>query len=353
MLLSIIIISYNTKELLEQCLESITASIGRNKLQIPKPKKQISSKLQIPNSKLSLADIEIIVVDNNSTDGTREYLEKLQTTNFKFQISSKLQTNSKIPTFAKASAGKQNLKVILNDNNAGFARANNQGIKKSRGEYLLFLNPDTIVYPNTLRETVKYLSENKDVGAITCRIELPNSSMQKECHRGFPTPWRAFCHFSGLDKIFPKSKLLAGYFLGHLSPDTIHEIDAGTGAFLMIRRKVGNEIGWWDEDYFWYGEDIDLCYRIKKMGLKIIFYPKVKITHYHGASSGIQKTKSKANKETKKMAMKASVQAMRVFYQKHYQKKYPRITSFLVMSGINLLEKIRLSSIEKQFKDYS
>ncbi len=309
MRLSIIIISYNTKELLEQCLKSITNSL--------KPK----------SKGLSLTDTEVIIVDNNSTDGTREYLKQLTVKNLKLKV-----------------------RIILNEENAGFSKANNQGIKKARGKYILFLNPDTIIYPNTLNKTIEYLEKHEEVGLITCRVESADGSFQKECHRGFPTPWRAFCHFSSLDKVFSNSKLFAGYFLGHLPKDTVHEIDACVGAFMMTKKKVGNKISWWDEDFFWYGEDLDLCYRIKETGFKIIFYPKVKITHYQGASSGIKATKSKASKKTKKKAMRASVEAMRVFYQKHYQKKYPKFISFFVMAGINLLEKIRLASVEKQFR---
>ena len=400
MKLSIIIISYNTKELLEQCLESIVNSLGDGRGLKPatptsssglasfslRQKEERELKPATPDQRglkpatakkrgLSMSDIEIIIVDNNSTDGSQEYLSKLKThppklttrlpgtirtrlverdwrvakgKNSKKQTSSKSQTNSKFQTSSKLPI--PNLKVILNKENAGFARANNQGIKKSEGEYVLFLNPDTIVYPDTLNKTIEYLSKNKDVGLVTCRVELADGSLQKECHRGFPTPWRALCHFSGLDRLFPNSKLFAGYFLGHLPKNTIHEIDACVGAFMMTKKEIGEKIGWWDEDFFWYGEDLDFAYRVKEAGLKVIFYPKVKITHYQGASSGIKKTKSRANKETKRKAMIASVEAMRIFYQKHYQNKYPKPISLLVMGGIALLEKIRLWSVERQFK---
>jgi len=333
MLLSVIIVSYNTKELLQQCLKSIQASLGKSKPQNLKPKTQ--------KSQLSFANLEVIIVDNNSTDGTQEYLTKLKATKVQ-SLNSKTQINPKSQFL--------NIKTILNKENAGFSKANNQGTEKAIGKYVLFLNPDTIIYRNTLDKTINYLAAHKDVGLVTCRIELADGSFQKECHRGFPNPWRSFCHFSGLDKIFPKSKLFAGYFLGHLPKDTTHEIDACVGAFIMAKKEVGDRINWWDEDFFWYGEDLDLCYRVKKAGFKVIFYPKVKITHYQGASSGIKKTKSRANKETRKKVMRASTEAMRIFYQKHYQKKYPKLISFFVMVGINLLEKIRLASVEKQFR---
>ena len=332
MKLSIIIVSYNTKGLLEQCLESIVKSLGNGR----------GPGSATPNSTKPLS-YEVIVVDNNSADGTQEYLKQLTIKSPKLKVK-----NSKKETSPKLQI--PNLKIILNKDNAGFAKANNQGVREAEGEYILFLNPDTIVYPKTLEETAGYLSFHPDTGLVTCRIELPDGSLQKECHRGFPTPWRALCHFSGLGKIFPKSRLFAGYFLGHLPKNTIHEIDACVGAFMMTKKEIGDQIGWWDEDFFWYGEDLDLCYRIKGVGYKVIFYPKVKITHYQGASSGIKKTKSRANKETKRKVMIASVEAMRVFYQKHYQDKYPKAISLLVMGGIALLEKIRLWSVERQFK---
>ncbi len=352
MKLSIIIVSYNTKELLEDCLESIVASIGQDKSQNPNPKAQTSSKSQSPNQQLSLNNIEVIIVDNNSTDGTREYLKKLQSSppELTTRLSGTIRTQLVERNRRVAEGKKLKVKTILNEENVGFAKANNQGIKKARGEYVLFLNPDTIVYPNTLYKTINYLAQHEDVGLITCRVELADGSLQKECHRGFPTPWRAFCHFSRLGKIFPNSKIFSGYFLGHLSKNTVHEIDACVGAFMMTKKEVGNKIGWWDEDFFWYGEDLDFCYRVKRSGLKVIFYPKTKITHYQGASSGIKKTKSKASKETKKKVMKASVEAMRIFYQKHYKDKYPKIIGSLVMKGIVLLEKFRLWSVERQFK---
>jgi len=304
--LSIIIISYNTKKLLIDCLQSIEES---------------------EKSKNRKLGMEVIIVDNHSTDGTRECLKEIKDNQFKnFTI-----------------------KTIFNQENVGWAKANNQGIRESGGEYLLFLNPDTIVLPFALTKLYHSMEKDPQVGIATGRINLANGQFQKECHRGFPTPWNSFCHFTGMDRIFPKSRLFAGYFLGYLPLDVDHEIDACTGAFMMVKRKVGEKIGWWDEDYFWYGEDLDICYRTKKAGFKTMYYPYLCIIHYHGASSGIIKeTKSKANAKTKKMAALASTKAMRTFYQKHYQKKYPTIINKLTISGINLLEKIRVKKIASQ-----
>ena len=289
--LSIIIVNYNTKNFLRRCLESLNFNE------------------------------EIIIVDNSSSDGSPAMVAK------------------EFPQ----------VKLIKNKKNLGFAKANNLGIKKASGRYILFLNPDTVVQKNTLKTMIKFMDENPQVGAATCRVELPNGQLDQACHRGFPTAWNAFCYFSGLGKVFPKSKIFAGYSLTYLPLDKIHEIDASAGAFLIVRREVGEDLKWFDEDYFWYGEDLDFCYRLKQKGWKIMFVPTTKIIHWKGAASGIKKHSQKispAKKQTRIKATKASIEVMRIFFKKHYQKKYPRFVYWLVMSGIKLLEKIRLSRIK-------
>ena len=298
--LSIIIVNYNTKDFLKKCLESLQSSIAGSSLLV-----------------------EIIITDNGSSDDSLQFINSLKEKDL-------------------------NLKIIDNKSNLGFAKANNLAIKKSSGRYVLFLNPDTIVQKETLKTMVKFMDKNPKVGASTCRVELTDGRLDQACHRGFPTVWNSFCYFSGLEKVFPKSKIFAGYSLTYLPLDKTHEIDAGCGAFLIVRQPVGETIGWFDEDYFWYGEDLDFCYRLKQKGWQVMFVPTTKIIHWKGAASGILKHSQKvssASKETKIKAAKASVKVMRIFFQKHYQDKYPKIVYWLVMLGIKLLEKIRLSKI--------
>lgn len=288
MKLSIIIVSYNTKDLLIDCLESIATTVKKN-------------------------SYEIVVVDNASTDGTGEAVK-----------------NSKLKV--------KNLELIANKENKGFSTANNQGINVSNGEYILFLNPDMIMYENTIDGMVSYMDEHKEVGAATCFLELTDGTLDDATHRGFPTPWNSFTHFSGLSKVFKKSKKLSGYSLGHEDLTKTHEIDALAGAFMLVPRSAGDEVDWWDEDYFWYGEDIDFCYKLKLAGWKIMFVPKYRALHYKGASGGIKKssqTVTVASSSTKKKAQQARFDAMRIFYKKHYMKKYPRIVSSLVLFGID------------------
>jgi GT2 family glycosyltransferase len=289
--LSIIIVNYNAREFLKKCIASILENI-----------KNIS--------------YEVIVVDNNSSDDSSEMIRK---------------------EFPK-------VKLIANKVNSGFSKANNQGIKISeKSRYVLFLNPDTVVQKQAVERMIDFMDANKNVGASTCKLVMLNGKMDDAIHRGFPTPWNAFCHFSGAEKLFPKSKLFAGYSLGWKDFDSIHEIDVLAGAFMLVRRNAGEEAKWWDEDYFFYGEDIDFCYMLKQKGWRIYYVPDVFITHYKGVSGGI-KTVSKeittASEETKKRATRWRFEAMRIFYKKHYQQKYPQIINLLVNAGISVREKI-------------
>lgn len=288
--LSIIIVSYNGREFLRKCLTSILSSI---------------------NSKISY---EVIVVDNASSDNSSGIVEK---------------------EFHR-------VHLIANKKNLGFSKANNQGIRVSqKGRYVLFLNPDTVMQKGTLEKMIEFMDENEDVGATTCKLVMPNGKIDDASHRGFPTPWNSFCHFSGISKLFSHSKLFSGYNLGWMDLSKAHEIDVLAGAFMLVRRGAGEDIGWWDEDYFFYGEDIEFCYQLKKLGWKIYYIPEVSILHYKGVSGGIKKNSKEittASPETKRWATRQRFKAMKIFYNKHYRQKYPKMVSWLVDKGINIKE---------------
>lgn len=290
--LNIIIVNYNTKEFLKKCINSLLDCISKK------------------------IDYEIIVVDNASSDMSSEMVKK------------------EFPQ----------VKLIANKNNGGFSTANNQGIKISEeSKYILFLNPDTVMQNQTIEEMIRFMDSHNDAGAATCKLLMPNGKIDDASHRGFPTPWNAFSHFTGLARIFPKSRIFAGYNLGWMNLEKTHEIDALAGAFMLVRREAGEEARWWDEDYFFYGEDIDFCYMLKKKGWKIYYVPEVFVTHYKGVSGGIKKVSKEittASAETKKRVTKWRFNAMRIFYNKHYRKQYPWIVSFLVDNGITLREKL-------------
>jgi hypothetical protein len=233
------------------------------------------------------------------------------------------------------------VRLIENKENLGFSAGNNSARKYCSGEYILFLNSDTTVPNNTLDECIDFIKKDKEIGAMTCKVVLPNGKLDKDTRRSFPTPWVAFTHFSKLDRIFPKSKIFAKYWCGYLSEDAISEIDSLQGAFCLIRKKVLEKIGWFDEDYFLDGEDIDLCWRIKEKGWKIIYYPQAVITHLKGASKGKNfKTKKTDFPERLKIII-AGINSMEIFYRKRLWKKYSIITNWLVILGINFIKLIR------------
>ena len=299
---SIIIVSFNTRDLTIECIRSVVRTIKKS-------------------------SYEVIVVDNNSEDDSVKEIKSLKL---------------KVQNFSSK------FKVIENKENVGFSAANNTGVKEAGGKYVLFLNSDTVVYENTIDGMVEFMDRNKDAGAATCFVRLPNGKLDDAAHRGFPTPLRALSHFSGSSKIFKKSKIFAGYSLGHLDLNKTHEIDALAGAFMLVKREAGEQVGWWDEDFFWYGDDLDFCYRLKEKQWKIYFVPEFEILHYKGASGGIKKHSkliSTANSETRKRAHEARFAAMKIFYDKHYKHKYPKIVRNLVLSGISLkktIERLKL-----------
>lgn len=291
--ISVIVVNFNTTKFVLDCLASIY------------------------NGNFPRDQLEVLVVDNASKDKTIQNL------------------TSKYPQ----------IKLILNKINLGFAKANNQGIKESRGDYILLLNPDTLVEVNTMTAMVDFMDRNNQVGISTCQVVLPSGTLDDACHRGYPTPWRAFCHFSGLAYLFPKSTIINGYHLGYQDIEKVHEVESVAGAFMFIRRKAGSDVGWLDEDYFWYGEDLDFCYKVKKAGWKIMFVPSVKILHYKGISGGIKKHSqidSTADKETQILATRSRFAVMRIFYKKHYQGIYPQWITWIVMNGIKMREYLSL-----------
>ncbi len=287
--LSIIIVTYKSETLIEKCLDSIYSTVGN-------------------------LTFEVIISDNSPDTNTKNVISKIKN---KYK----------------------NLIFIKNEKNEGFSKGNNIAVKKASGRYVLFLNPDMVLANKTLDGMYEFLQESPNVGAATCRVDLLDGRLDDSCHRGFPTPWRAFCHFSKLAKLFPKSRLFSGYNLTYMDFSKTHEIDALAGSFMIMPFELGKKLNWWDEDYFFYGEDIDFCYRIKKSGMKIYFVPKYKALHYKGVSSGIKKISkefSTANRETRKWVTEQRFKAMQIFYDKHYKDKYPYFVRNIVLLGIKV-----------------
>jgi len=285
--LSVIIVSYNTCQLLDDCLASVQAA-------------------DIPEGGL-----EVIVVDNASQDGSREMVQ------------------SKYPEVC----------LLALDENLGFSAANNRGTAVSHGEYILFLNSDTVVEPDALSKPVAYMCQHPQIGALTTRLIYANGQRDPDNHRGFPTPWNAICHFSGLSKLFPNEPRVNGYFQSHADFNQTHTVEVIAGSYMLISRSLVDELDGWDETYFFYGEDIDFCYRIYQAGYQIVYYPHVSVLHYKGASSGLRKESAeiaRPPKETRVKVAKESVRAMQVFYRKFYSDQYPSVVTWLVLAGIRL-----------------
>lgn len=294
--ISVIILSFNTRDITLRCLHALHKSLS------------LSKSLRA----------QIVVIDNASVDGSQGVIEKFVESNTSTNIT---------------------YDFIKNSENLGFVKGNNLGIEKSEGAYILFLNSDAIVEDVEFDELVKYMKNDRRIGALTVRIDLPNGGIDPASHRGFPTPWNSFCYFTGLEKLLGSLPYIGTYFGGYhlvnLPLNTIHEIDSPTGAFYMIKKSVIDEIGPFDRDYFMYGEDLDLSYRVKSRGYKIIYYPRYYATHLK-YSSGLQTS----NKKIKSNTRRFFYDAMKIFYKKHYSKKYPSLFNEFIYMVIDLKYKI-------------
>ncbi len=279
MKLSVIIVNYNVEYFLEQCLNSVRkASHG--------------------------LDIETFVVDNNSIDGSVNMVRE------------------KFPE----------VHLIANKDNPGFSKANNQAIRISNGEYVLLLNPDTIVEEDTFKKCINFMDEHPDSGGLGVKMIDGKGKFLPESKRGLPTPDVAFYKIFGLSSLFPRNRKFAKYHLGYLSKDENHEIEVLSGAFMMMRKEALDKVGLLDEDFFMYGEDIDLSYRIIKGGYKNYYFSDTSIIHYKGEST----KKSSVN------YVFVFYNAMIIFAKKHFSEKNAKTFSFLINIAIYLRASIAI-----------
>ncbi|MHC4518631.1 MAG: glycosyltransferase family 2 protein [Planctomycetota bacterium] len=273
MTLSIVIVNYNTKTLLRSCLESIYTGANGTRF-------------------------DVRVADNNSHDGSVGMLR------------------SDFPQ----------VKVMENDSNLGFSKANNKLIAQTDADYILLLNPDTFVVGDAIGRVMKYMEARREVGICGCRVLNTDRTVQLACRRSIPTPKVAFFHLSGLSKLFPNSKTVAKYNLTYLDPDQPHEVGAVSGAFLMIRREAINDIGLLDERFFMYGEELDWCLRAKRAGWSVVYYPEAEIIHHKG----------KSTRQNSRKATLEFYRAMYLFHKKHFAKDHSPVTNLLIYIGIVL-----------------
>ncbi|MFT4752733.1 MAG: GT2 family glycosyltransferase [Salibacteraceae bacterium] len=278
--LSVIIVNYNVEYFLAQCLYSV--------------RKAAQS-----------ANIETIMVDNNSSDGSVEMTRRL---------------------FPE-------VKVIANKDNRGFSKANNQAIRISQADYVLLLNPDTLVEEDTFKKCIDFMDQHPDSGGLGVKMVDGKGQFLAESKRGLPTPMVAFYKIFGLSNLFPKSATFGQYHLGHLDKDKTHKIDILAGAFMMMRKSVLDKVGLLDEAFFMYGEDIDLSWRIKLGGYENYYFPETRIIHYKGEST----KKSSVN------YVLVFYNAMIIFAKKHFTKSNAKVFEILIQMAIYFRAGIALS----------
>ena len=279
MQLSVIIVNYNVKYFLEQVLHSVYKALNG-------------------------IEAEVFVVDNNSADGSCEMVKR------------------KFPQVL----------LIENKTNVGFSAANNQAIKQSTGKYVLLLNPDTVVDENCFSRCITFMESHANAGGLGVKMIDGKGRFLPESKRGLPTPLVAFYKMFGVSALFPKSPLFGKYHLGFLDKEQTHVVDVLAGAFMLIRKETLDKVGLLDEDYFMYGEDIDLSYRITKAGYKNYYFSEATIIHYKGEST----------KKTSVNYVFVFYKAMIVFAQKHYTNKHAKTFSLLINCAIYLRATISL-----------
>lgn len=283
--LAVVIVNYNTCEELRQCLQSIrSTATGAN---------------------VGFC-CHVIVVDNGSTDGSATMVR------------------SEFPWVELIEAGR----------NSGYAYANNLGLHAlgyNKGKaladlprYALLLNPDTVVPPDALQDLVAFVDAHPDIGVAGPKLVRQDGSLDKACRRGFPTPAVAFYRFSGLSRLFPHHERFGRYNMTFLDPEAQADVDAVVGAFMLMRTEALEQAGLLDETFFMYGEDLDLCYRIKQRGWRVVYNPAVTVLHVKGAAS----------RKNSRRAIVAFYEAMRIFHNKHYRSQTPFPVNWLVDLGI-------------------
>ncbi len=283
MQISVIIVNYNVRVFLEHCLDSLARAL-----------QEVSH--------------EIIVVDNASDDGSVEMIRH------------------KYPNVVR----------IENNQNVGFGKANNQGARTAGGDILFFLNPDTVVQEDTIEKLVQYYEQQPKAGIVGCKVLNPDGTLQPACRRSFPSPWVAFTKISGLSSLFPRSRFFSRYNLSYLNPDDTHEVDAVSGACLSIRKTVFNKLGGFDEQFFMFGEDLDLCYRVKQAGWQVWYLPTTRIIHYKGES--VRRSDMKE--------VRVFYHAMQLFVRKHFH--YGIVADIFLQGAIVLREGIARLNKNKQ-----
>ncbi len=269
--LSVIILHHNTPKLTRDCLNSIFAETRD-------------------------LDLEVLVVDNASTDGSGEVLSR------------------EFPQ----------VEFLRSDKPLGFSAGNNLALRQARGRYLLILNSDTLIVDRALNRAVEYLEKHPEAALLGVRLVLPNGRFDPACHRSFPTPGASFHKMLGLSKLFPRSRFFARYNLTYLPEDGIYPVDSISGAFMMGRREILQEIDFFCEDFDFYGEDLDICFRLQEKGYRVHYNGKIHIIHLKGGSTD----------QFSSWIVRNFHDSMYLFYRKHFARRYPRPLNQVIYTAI-------------------
>jgi GT2 family glycosyltransferase len=296
--LSIVLVNYKGWSWLEKCFESF-------------------SNLKGFDQKKGHGELEVILIDNGSHDGSVQKVEK----QFPWVICRELETN------------------------LGFAGGNNVGIQMARGSFIMLLNTDTEFIFGTDLLALLNCFDDTSVAVVTPRVVLDTGALDHACHRGFPTLWNSLCYFSGLAKIFPSIPFFAGYTQSWKDLSTVHEVEACSGAAMIVRVSAMKEVGMLDESFFMYAEDIDWCYRFFQAGWKTIYDPRVTVTH-HKHKSGL---KSLGSWETKERTTMAFYDTMKQFFKKHYSHRYPSLVMLVIFWAIDTMRARKIAHERKQY----
>ncbi len=271
--LSVVVASFNTRDLLAACLGTLQQATGALRA-------------------------EVVVVDNSSSDGSAAMVA------------------SRFP----------DVRLLRNTTNEGFAKANNRAMRESRGRFVLLLNPDTLIPSDTIEPLVRFLEAHPKVGMAGCRVERVDGRLDEACKRGFPTPLAALGRFLGLDRLFPNHPVLGGYRKVAADPAGRYEVDSLVGAFMLVRRETIDDVGGLDENFFMFGEDVDWCYRVKRKDWQVYYVGDYRVVHHKGGST--RKVPQRMNWHFHR--------SMFLFHRKHLVDRYPFFVNWLVYAGITL-----------------
>lgn len=306
--LSVVILNYNTRDRLRECLQSLaaaravflpaTSEVGGRRWQVGGASFDDRSNLEPATSDLVRGPrTEVFVVDNASTDGSADLVA------------------AEFPWVC----------LIRSPHNGGYAYGNNLALQRAAGRYCLLLNPDTVVPANALADMVAFLDAHPEAAVAGPKLVRADGSLDLACRRSFPSPEVSLYRLLGLSRLFPKSRRFGRYNLTYLDPDEPAEVDSVVGAFMLVRREAIEQVGLLDESFFMYGEDLDWAWRMKERGWKVLYNPAVTVLHHKG----------EASRQASDRALLAFYDAMRIFYRKHYAARSPLLLNWLVELAIS------------------